>query len=202
MESILKAKNVTKDYGQEKVVKGISLAIYKDTFVTVLGSSGSGKSTLLNTLSGLICPSAGTVQYEDKIITDFSEVQLANWKRAEVGNVFQNYLLLNNLTAEENIKIGIGLGKPPLAFGRLTRILEIDGILDRFPAQLSGGQQRVAIARAVIKGPRLLFCDEATGSLDEANSKKVVGLLHRTMPFAAISLCLRQFFLLLGQYWD
>lgn len=179
MEAILKAENVTKDYGKEKVVKGISLAIYEDTFVAVLGPSGSGKSTLLGILSGLIRPTAGMVRYEDKVITDYSETQLADWKRAEVGNIFQNYLLLNNLTAEENIKIGISPGKQPLAFDRLTRILEIDDILDKFPAQLSGGQQqRVAIARAVIKAPRLLFCDEATGSLDEANSKKVVELLH------------------------
>lgn len=179
MKTILKSENVTKDYGKEKVVKGISLDVYEDTFTAILGPSGSGKSTLLNILSGLIRPTAGTVQYEDKVITDYSEAQLADWKRAEVGNVFQNYLLLNNLTAEENIKIGISPGKPPLAFDRLTRILEIDGILDKFPAQLSGGQQqRVAIARAVIKGPRLLFCDESTGSLDEANSKKVVELLH------------------------
>lgn len=179
MEAIMKAENVTKDYGREKVVKGISLAIYEDTFVAILGPSGSGKSTLLGILSGLIRPTAGIVRYENKVITDFSETQLADWKRAEVGNVFQNYLLLNNLTAEENIKIGISPGKQPLAFDRLTRILEIDSILDKFPAQLSGGQQqRVAIARAVIKGPRLLFCDEATGSLDEANSKKVVELLH------------------------
>lgn len=179
MGAILKAENITKNYGKERVVKGISLAIYEDTFVAVLGPSGSGKSTLLGILSGLIRPTSGTVQYEDKVITHFSEAQLADWKRAEVGNVFQNYLLLNNLTAEENIKIGIDPGKPPLTFDRLTRVLEIDGILDKFPAQLSGGQQqRVAIARAVIKGPRLLFCDEATGSLDEANSKKVVDLLH------------------------
>lgn len=179
MEAILKAENVTKDYGKEKVVKGISLAIYEDTFVAILGPSGSGKSTLLGILSGQIRPTAGMVRYEDKVITDYSETQLADWKRAEVGNIFQNYLLLNNLTAEENIKIGISPGKQPLAFDRLTRKLEIDDILDKFPAQLSGGQQqRVAIARAVIKAPRLLFCDEATGSLDEANSKKVVELLH------------------------
>ena len=86
-------------------------------------------------------------------------------KRSEVGHVFQNYMLLNNLTAEENIKIGIAPNKTPLAFDRLTRILEIDNILNKFPAQLSGGQQqRVAIARAVIKAPCLLFCDEATGN--------------------------------------
>ena len=179
MKAILKSENVTKDYGKEKVVQGISLDIYEDTFTAILGPSGSGKSTLLNILSGLIRPTAGTVWYEDKVVSSYSEARLADWKRAEVGNVFQNYLLLNNLTAEENIKIGITPGKSPLAFDRLTRILEIDGILDKFPAQLSGGQQqRVAIARAVIKAPRLLFCDEATGSLDEANSKKVVELLH------------------------
>lgn len=179
MKAILKSENVTKDYGKEKVVQGISLDIYEDTFTAILGPSGSGKSTLLNILSGLIRPTAGTVWYEDKVVSSYSEARLADWKRAEVGNVFQNYLLLNNLTAEENIKIGITSGKSPLAFDRLTRILEIDGILDKFPAQLSGGQQqRVAIARAVIKAPRLLFCDEATGSLDEANSKKVVELLH------------------------
>lgn len=179
MNVILKAENITKNYGKEKVVKDISLHIYEDTFTAILGPSGSGKSTLLNILSGLIRPTAGIVWYEDKVITSYSEAQLADWKRAAVGNVFQNYLLLNNLTAEENIKIGISPGKPPLSFDRLTRILEIDGILDKFPAQLSGGQQqRVAIARAAIKGPRLLFCDEANGSLDEANSKKVVELLH------------------------
>lgn len=176
---ILKSENITKNYGKESVVRGISLDVYEDTFTAILGPSGSGKSTLLNILSGLIRPTAGTVRYEEKAVSDYSETQLADWKRAEVGNVFQNFLLLNNLTAEENIRIGISPGKTPLAFDRLIRILEIDGIMDKFPAQLSGGQQqRVAIARAVIKGPRLLFCDEATGSLDEANSKKVVELIH------------------------
>lgn len=179
MKAILKSENVTKDYGKESVVKGISLDVYEDTFTAILGPSGSGKSTLLGILSGLTRPTTGTVRYEDKTISDYSQTQLADWKRTKVGNVFQNYLLLNNLTAEENIKIGISPGKTPLAFDRLTQILEIDSILDKFPAQLSGGeQQRVAIARAVMKGPCLLFCDEATGSLDESNSKKVVALLH------------------------
>lgn len=179
MKTILKSESVTKDYGKERIVKGITLDIYEETFTTILGPSGSGKSTLLNILSGLIRPTAGTVHCEDKVVSSYSEAQLADWKRAEVGNVFQNYLLLNNLTAEENIRTGVSPNKTSLAFDRLTQILEIDGLLDKFPAQLSGGQQqRVAIARAVIKGPRLLFCDEATGSLDEANSKKVIELLH------------------------
>jgi len=179
MKIIMRAENIKKDYGKESVVKGISLDVYEEIFVAILGPSGSGKSTLLNILSGLTRPTSGTVRYEDKIVSDFSEVKLADWKRAEVGNVFQNYLLLNNLTAEENIKIGINPGKTPLAFDRLVNMLEIGDILEKFPAQLSGGQQqRIAIARAVIKAPRLLFCDEATGALDETNSKKVVELLH------------------------
>ena len=179
MIPIMKAENITKDYGKESILKGVTLTVYKDTFTAILGPSGSGKSTLLNVLSGMIKPTTGTVAYENQMITTFSQVQLADWKRANVGNVFQNYMLLNNLTAEENIKVGICPGMTPLAFDRLTRILEIDHLLDKFPAQLSGGQQqRVAIARAVIKGPSLLFCDEATGSLDEANSKKVIELLH------------------------
>ncbi len=180
MEAILKAENITKDFGKEKIVKGISLTIYEDTFTAILGPSGSGKSTLLNILSGLIRTTAGTVMYRDENISAYPEGKLADWKRSEIGNVFQNYLLLDNLTVEENIKIGISPHKPSLAFERLTRILQIDDLLNKFPSQLSGGQQqRIAIARAVIKSPSLLFCDEATGSLDEANSKKVVELLHR-----------------------
>lgn len=179
MNSILKANDIKKSFGQEKVIKGLSLEVFEDTFTAVLGHSGSGKTTLLNILSGLTRPTSGEVLCGDTKVTALSEGALADWKRAKVGNVFQNYLLLNNLTAEENIRIGITPGKTPLAFDRLTRILEIDSILKKFPAQLSGGQQqRVAIARAVIKSPSLLFCDEATGSLDEANSKKVIGLLH------------------------
>lgn len=179
MKMILKSENITKKYGKESVIDGISLDVYENTFTAILGPSGSGKSTLLNVLSGLIRPTSGKVRYEENIISDYSESQLADWKRMEVGNIFQSYMLLNNLTAEENIKIGIAPHKTPLSFDRLTRMLEIDRILDKFPAQLSGGQQqRVAIARAVIKAPRLLFCDEATGALDEANSKKVIELLH------------------------
>ena len=97
----------------------------------------------------------------------------------DVGNVFQDYLLLDNLTVQENIKIGICPQKQSLSFDRLVRILQLEEVLEKFPAELSGGQQqRTSIARAVIKSPRLLFCDEATGSLDEENSKNVVELLH------------------------
>lgn len=180
MGYIIKAENVKKEFNNNDVVlRGISLGIEEDTFTAILGPSGSGKTTLLNVMSGLLKPTSGKVYYKGKAITDMSEGQLADWKRGEVGNIFQNYLLLNNLTARENILIGIAPSSVPLPFDTLTGLLEIDTILDKFPAQLSGGQQqRIAIARAVIKKPSILFCDEATGSLDEANSKKVVELLH------------------------
>jgi len=179
MKAILTADKVTKDFGNEKIVKGISLSFIESTFTAILGPSGSGKSTLLNILSGLIRPTEGKIIYDDKVISEYSESKLADWKRSEVGNVFQNYMLLNNLTVEENIKIGISPKKASIAFNRLIRILEIEKVLNKFPYELSGGQQqRVAIARAVIKSPRILFCDEATGALDEFNSKKVIELLH------------------------
>lgn len=179
MKVILSTDNIEKLFEKEKVLKGISLSVFENTFTAILGPSGSGKSTLLSVLSGQLRPTSGTVKCADKIICSFSEVEMAEWKRSEIGYVFQNYLLLNNLTVEENIKIGINPKKTPLSFDRLIHTLEIDDILDKFPTQLSGGQQqRVSIARAVIKCPSILFCDEATGSLDETNSKKVIEMLH------------------------
>lgn len=179
MTFILKADSITKTFAKEKVINGITLEIEENTFSVLLGPSGSGKSTLLNILSGLLTPSSGTVSHRGKDITALSEEKLAEWKRSFTGNIFQNYLLLNNLNVRENIEIGINKGRDALDFRQLTEILEIDHLLDKFPANLSGGQQqRVAIARAVIKKPDILFCDEATGSLDEANSKKVVSLLR------------------------
>lgn len=125
MIPILCAEKITKDYGKEKIIKGITLVLYRETFTVILGPSGSGKSTLLNILSGNLKPTTGTVKYEDKIITALSQKELADWKRNSIGYVFQNYMLLNNLTAEENIKVGISPEMTPLAFDRLTRILEI-----------------------------------------------------------------------------
>lgn len=179
MAILLQAENITKSFDKEEVLKGISLDIEENTFIAVLGPSGSGKSTMLNVISGLMRPTRGIVKYDGKVVSEYSEAQLAEWKRNEVGHVFQNYLLLENLTVEENIKVGISHAKASFSFDRLVKILELENHLKHFPAQLSGGQQqRVAIARAVIKCPKLLFCDEATGALDEKNSKKVVELLH------------------------
>lgn len=180
MKPLLRAENIMKVFNnEEKVLKGISLEIGSNSFTVMLGPSGSGKTTLLNVLSGLAKPTSGRVWYRDSEITALSENGLADWKRSSIGNVFQNYMLLNNLTVRENIEIGVNPNAEHLDFYELIDILDIRNILDKFPAQLSGGQkQRTAIARAAIKKPAILFCDEATGALDEANSKKVVGLLH------------------------
>lgn len=180
MKTILKAEEITKVFeNKEKVLKGINLEIESNSFIVMLGPSGSGKTTLLNILSGLLKPTKGKVWFGEKEVSNLSESSLADWKRSKTGNIFQNYLLLNNLTARENIEIGINPDSSSLPFDKLSHMLEMDNLLDKFPAQLSGGQQqRVAIARAVIKKPDILFCDEATGALDEANSKKVVELLH------------------------
>ncbi|GKH33299.1 hypothetical protein CE91St64_27060 [Faecalicatena contorta] len=120
MDTIMKAENLTKDFGKEHVIKGITLTIHENTFTAILGPSGSGKSTLLNILSGLIKPTGGSVRCGDAVITDYTEKQLAGWKRRDVGNVFQDYLLLDNLTVQENIKIGISPQKPSLSFDRLV----------------------------------------------------------------------------------
>ncbi len=187
---ILQVENITKVFNQkEQILKGISFTLEEETFTAVLGPSGSGKSTLLNVVSGMLKPTSGSVCYKGRDITKLRDNELADWKRNEVSNIFQSYMLLGNLTAGENIKIGISPNKEALAFDRITRILEIDNILDKFPSQLSGGQQqRVAIARAVIKKPSILFCDEATGALDEANSKQVVELLHNLKKTFGISI--------------
>lgn len=179
MNTILTSENLTKCFGKEQVLRGVDLSIEEGTFTAILGPSGSGKSTLLNILSGLNAPTSGKVFHREKEVSGLKEAELAMWKRQFVGHVFQNYLLLNNLTAEENIKIGMVPNKEGISFDRLTDMLDIGSVLKKFPSQLSGGQQqRVAIARAVIKCPELLFCDEATGALDFKNGKKVVSLLH------------------------
>lgn len=184
MKTIIKAEGIYKTFqDEEEILKGVQLEVEENTFTVILGPSGSGKSTLLNIMSGMLKPTAGRVWFRGEEVTSLRENDLAKWKRNHVGNIFQNYLLLENLTVRENIEIG-KRQKPTadeenLDFDELVKMLQIEDLLDKFPGQLSGGQQqRVAIARAVIKKPEVLFCDEATGALDEENSKKVVGLLH------------------------
>jgi putative ABC transport system ATP-binding protein len=163
------------------VLKGINYSIKSATFNVILGQSGSGKSTLMNILSGLMKPSRGRVVIEDKDIYGDDGSALIYLRRNTVSNIFQNYLLMPDLTSVENIRLGESeKGFDRDFFQEVLELLGIEKLQDHFPNMLSGGQQqRLAIARAVIKKPRIIFCDEATGALDEENSKSVVALLHK-----------------------
>jgi putative ABC transport system ATP-binding protein len=180
MKAIIKAEKIIKKFNDnETVLKGVDLSISENSFNVLLGASGSGKTTLLNIMSGLLRPTSGKVFYQDSEITSLNNSQMSNLKRTEISNVFQSYLLLPNLTVAENIRIGISKDRKALPFKEIIKMLGIDDILNKFPAQLSGGQQqRTSIARAIIKNPKVLFCDEATGALDEDNGKRVIKLLH------------------------
>lgn len=128
MKTMLISENIKRKFGEQEVVKGINLTIAENTFTAILGLSGLGKSTLLNILSGLNRPTSGTVRSRDMDISALSEAKLADWKRRNVGNIFQNYPLLNHLTVEENIRIGISPGQRPLSFDPLFCDEAIDAL--------------------------------------------------------------------------
>lgn len=178
MSIIIEAKNLTKRYNvKEQVLNDVSVNIDSNMFITIVGPSGSGKSTLMNILSGLQKPNSGSVIYNGKDITKYNSTQLANYRYENIGHIFQEYNLMSNLTAKENIHMGI-TNKETLDFNELVEELNIAHLMNKFPSEMSGGeQQRVSIARALIKNPKILFCDEATGALDEKNSKNVVSIL-------------------------
>ena len=157
---------------------GANFSIEKGELCVILGQSGAGKTTLLNILGGMDTLTSGTVMLDGREISALREKDLANYRRADVGFVFQFYNLIPNLTAIENVEMASQLVAEPMD---PDAILEDVGLADRkknFPAQLSGGeQQRVAIARAVAKNPKLLLCDEPTGALDYQTGKSILRLL-------------------------
>ncbi|MBO4474832.1 MAG: ABC transporter ATP-binding protein [Clostridiales bacterium] len=157
---------------------GANFSIEKGELCVILGQSGAGKTTLLNILGGMDTASAGTVMLDGREISALREKELANYRRVDVGFVFQFYNLIPNLTAIENVEMASQLVADPMD---PDAVLEDVGLSDRkknFPAQLSGGeQQRVAIARAVAKNPKLLLCDEPTGALDYQTGKSILRLL-------------------------
>ena len=182
--SYIEFKDVKKIYktGDVEVhaLDGTDFSIEKGELCVILGQSGAGKTTLLNILGGMDTLTSGTVLLDGQEISAFREKELANYRRSDVGFVFQFYNLIPNLTAIENVEMASQLVKDPMD---PEEILEDVGLSDRkknFPAQLSGGeQQRVAIARAVAKNPKLLLCDEPTGALDYQTGKSILRLLAR-----------------------
>lgn len=176
--------NVTKSYGEGgsycKVLNGISTLIDRGQICVILGPSGSGKSTLLNAIGGLDTVDSGQIHIDGKEITGLKPERLSDYRRDTLGFVFQFYNLIPNLTAEENIQVCGYLSKVPLSMQELLDILGLTEHRNKFPSQLSGGQQqRCAIARALIKNPKLLLCDEPTGSLDSKTAKEILILLEK-----------------------
>lgn len=174
---MITAKNVKKKYNDQEVLRGIDLKIDKNEFVVILGASGSGKSTLLNILSGLEKSDLGEVVYDNESISDYSEKQLTKFRKDKIGFVFQQYYLLNNLTVEQNVKVGANLADNK-EYVDIIKDLGLEDKLSKYPNELSGGeQQRVSIARALAKKPTVLFLDEPTGALDEETGRKILEYL-------------------------
>ena len=171
------AKDIKKKYNDQEVLRGIDLKIDKNEFVVILGASGSGKSTLLNILSGLEKSDSGEVVYDNESISDYSEKQLTKFRKDKIGFVFQQYYLLNNLTVEQNVKVGANLANNK-EYVDIIKELGLEDRLSKYPNELSGGeQQRVSIARALAKKPTVLFLDEPTGALDEEIGRKILEYL-------------------------
>ena len=174
---MITAKNIKKKYNNQEVLRGIDLKIDKNEFVVILGASGSGKSTLLNILSGLEKSDSGEVVYDNESISDYSEKQLTKFRKGKIGFVFQQYYLLNNLTVEQNVKVGANLVDNK-EYVDIIKELGLEDKLSKYPNELSGGeQQRVSIARALAKKPTVLFLDEPTGALDEETGRKILEYL-------------------------
>ena len=179
----IEMKNSYKRYksGQSEIIANndISFEIEKGELAIILGSSGAGKSTVLNILGGMDTNDEGNVLIDGKDISTFNEKELTNYRRNDVGFVFQFYNLVPNLTAKENVELASEIVKDALDATEVLQSVGLGERIDNFPAQLSGGeQQRVAIARAVTKNPKLLLCDEPTGALDYHTGKQVLKILQ------------------------
>ena len=159
----------------------VSFDIERGELAIILGSSGAGKSTVLNILGGMDTNSEGKVIIDGVDISDFNAKQLTDYRRNNIGFVFQFYNLVQNLTALENVELASEICRDPLDPAATLESVGLGERLNNFPAQLSGGeQQRVSIARALAKNPKLLLCDEPTGALDYKTGKQVLALLQRT----------------------
>ncbi len=185
MNSFVTLKDVYKRYQMGEVTitasDGVSFEINKGEFAVVVGSSGAGKTTILNILGGMDSCDEGTILVDGKDIAKYNDKQLTEYRRFDIGFVFQFYNLVPNLTAKENVELATQISKDSLNPAEVLKEVGLGDRLDNFPAQLSGGeQQRVSIARALAKRPKLLLCDEPTGALDYNTGKTILKLLQDT----------------------
>lgn len=167
--------------GDNKIVANdaMNFSVDEGELTVILGPSGAGKSTVLNILGGMDSPSDGEIRIDGQDIAKYSEKQLTEYRRNDVGFVFQFYNLVPNLTAKENVELATAVCADALDVETVLKQVGLENRMDNFPAQLSGGeQQRVAIARALAKNPKILLCDEPTGALDFETGKQVLKLLQ------------------------
>lgn len=183
MDAFIELKNVVKSYTMGDVTiyanNGVNFKVNKGEFTVIVGASGAGKTTILNMLGGMDTPKSGTILVDGHNIATYDDKQLTDYRRDDIGFVFQFYNLVQNLTALENVELASQISKDPLNSADILERVGLGERKDNFPAQLSGGeQQRVAIARAIAKNPKLLLCDEPTGALDYQTGKSILGLLR------------------------
>lgn len=183
-EILISLKGLKKDFPSGKdvlhVLKGIDLDIYKNEFLVIHGESGSGKSTLINIIGGMDSMTEGIVIAFGKDLNRMSEREMTEYRRKNIGFVFQNYNLMPNLTAKENVQYIADLVKDPMDADEAVDLVGLTDRANHFPGQLSGGQlQRVAIARAIVKHPKLILADEPTAALDYATSIEVLSAIEK-----------------------
>ncbi len=171
-------REITKSYGSGEsrfqVLKGLDLTIEDGDFAVILGASGSGKSTFLNIISGLERPDSGNVFYDETDITMLSENKLTEFRKENIGFIFQQYYLLPNMNVDKNVKMGADLAGNK-DYKSIIDAVGLQDKLNKYPSELSGGeQQRVSVARALAKRPKVLFLDEPTGALDEQTGRQVL----------------------------
>lgn len=181
MTALFQLENISKyvavDNQKQAILKNITLEIHAGDFVSILGPSGSGKSTLLNIMSKIDQFDEGKLYFEGRSIGDYSSKDSVNYRK-QIGFIFQEYELIESLTVKDNIQIMNLLGTDTADYDTIVAKLGLTEHQNKYPSQLSGGQkQRVAIARALIKNPKILFCDEPTGALDEQNGREVLDIL-------------------------
>lgn len=190
MNTIIEVRNLTKKYGSKEAIcmalNSVELDIYSGEFVAIMGPSGSGKTTLLNLMSTVDRPSIGTVKINNKIVENLREKELAVFRRDNIGFVFQDFNLLDNMKVQDNIALPLTLSNMKLDLivekvSELTKMFGIEGHLDKYPYQLSGGQkQRAAVCRALINNPKILFADEPTGALDSKAASELLECFRNT----------------------
>lgn len=224
MNNILEIKNLQKYYGNKgnitKAINNISFEVSEGEFIGIMGASGSGKTTLLNCIATIDNATAGHINIDGKDITEMKKKDLAKFRREKLGFIFQDFNLLDTLTAYDNIALALTILKTPVKkidekIRRIASLLNIEEVLNKYPYQMSGGQkQRVAAARAIVTNPKLILADEPTGALDSKsasmllesiemlNSKENATILMVTHDAFSASYCKRIFFLKDGKVFN